>query len=399
MHLERLCAFWCVLPWSWAPVLKKNNLNRILRPPEVTIDVPSPGDRVRKGAPARFEGTAIDSFDQAEDMVITWILDQDTPLSPTSVEGDLVTLDLDLEELSLGEHLMQLQAVDQDDMEAIIGIPFLVDGAISAPLVEIESPETGTLFAVDEQITFLGAAEDNNTEPDDLVFAWFSDLDGPLTGAISQKGRSVLITDRLVAGTHQISLEATDGDGEVGRDEITISVGDLMEPVQRGDVVFSELMINPQIVDDNVGEWVELYNAANYAVDVGGYTFRDNDSDNFTLEGPLLVAPGDYIVLCANMDLQLNGGVACDGPFRRKKSGALALGNNGDEVILERPDGVVIDEVVYSRSWFSAGIAIGVDPGALGADNNDAASDWCNQTTVITGGGEPGTPGRDNDPC
>ena len=112
------------------------------------------------------------------------------------------------------------------------------------------------------------------------------------------------------------------------------------------------------------------------------------------------MVPGSrFVVLCADVSPASNGGVTCDGPFKRKSADALALGNGSDEVILSRSDGVVIDEVFYTQDWFSIGAAIGLDPDFLSADNNDTASNWCDQTTVTTSGGEPGTPGWENDPC
>lgn len=385
----------------WAACTPEKSINRILSPPEVSIETPTPDQRVRVGDDILFEGTVFDTFDTVDALEISWIVDGGARFAPTEriAARNQVTLALELDGLALGPHLLQLHAVDSDGMEGITGVPFVLDGAISAPTVSIDAPDTGSLFAPGEEITFRGSATDNNTEPDDLDFAWFSDREGPRPGAISGGGQSVLFEDALSPGTHLITLQATDRDGEVGEDRIEVSIGELEGPAQPGDLVFSELMIDPEVVDDERGEWVELYNTAGYAIDVGGYTFRDDDLDRFELEGPLVVAPHDTIVLCAEMDRARNGGVPCDGPFMRLTSGALALGNSGDEVILERPDGVVIDRVVYARSWFRAGVAIGLDPDEIDADNNDTESDWCDQTTVITSGGEPGTPGRTNDPC
>lgn len=380
---------------------QETGINRILTPPEVWITIPEPQQRFRIGSDVGFEGTVLDTFDDIDTLDITWILDGELALAPTArrAAAQQVTLDLDIADLALGEHLIQLAAVDTDGMEALTGVPFLVDGALSAPVVTIDAPDAGALFAPGEEITFRGSATDNNTDPDALAFAWFSSVDGARRGAISGGGQSVLFDSDLSTGTHEIVLQAMDRDGETGEARITVSVGELGEAAKPGDLVFSEFMINPEVVDDELGEWVELYNTSGFALDIGGYTFRDDDVDRFELEGPLVVAPHDTVVLCAEMATARNGGVPCDGPFMRLTSGALALGNNTDEVILERPDGIVIDQVIYERSWFRAGVAIGLDPSRISADNNDTESDWCDQTTVITTGGEPGTPGRTNDPC
>jgi len=384
-------------------------ITRIKSPPEVGIAVPELMQEFRKGeGVVEFVGHVQDAFDRPDTMDITWYLDSDTPMAPAAVSMEgLVGLDMDLEALELGEHLIELEAIDSDGEWAKLGIPFVVLGALSAPTVTITDPANGSLFAPGEQITFQGEATDNNTDPGDIDFEWISSIDGPVPDSedFDDDGRSLWMTDSLSPGTHVITLRATDIDGEVGQDQIEIAVGDIVEPpgAEPGDLVFSEMMINPEAVLDELGEWVELYNTSGYAIDVTGYSFHDKDYDQHTLVGlnggPLIVGPKDYIVLCAELDKSINGGVPCDGPFKREASGELALGNGTDEVILSRPDGVIIDSVYYDENWFDKGIAIGLDPDMLDASNNDDESMWCNQTTVISTSGEPGTPGRRNDDC
>jgi hypothetical protein len=263
--------------------------------------------------------------------------------------------------------------------------------------VTITSPDDGDIFEPGVEITFRGTAEDDEVER--LAYAWSSSLDGSLEGALSGDGESAMFVSDLSDGTHTILLEVTDTDGEVGLDSIAITVGEIQAPAQVGDLVFSELMINPSVVADEVGEWVELYNTASYAIDIQGYKFHDNDYDEYIIEESLVAPGGSFTVLCADTDPSRNGGVTCDGPFKRKSADALALGNKSDEVILSRADGVIIDAVFYDQDWFSVGVAMGLDPEFLNADNNDTASNWCDQTTVTTAGGEPSTPGRENDPC
>ena len=172
------------------------------------------------------------------------------------------------------------------------------------------------------------------------------------------------------------------------------------EPAEPGDLVFSELMINPEVVDDAHGEWVELYNTAGHPVDVSGYAFHDLDYDSWELTGPFVVPAHGYFVMCAETELSLNGGVPCDGWFQRVSlGGGLALANSPDEVVLTRPDGVEIDRLEYDETWFTNGVAMGVDPLELDADGNDDPAAWCDQATVVALGGEPGTPGESNDPC
>jgi len=379
----------------------ESSLDRLPRAPEISIVTPVEGDLYRRGDGAiELRGTADDNVDPPEDLTVVWILDEETTLaSAASAEGDIVD-ELDPEELELGFHDLVLSVTDSDDATALATVRFEVQGPLGSPEVTITAPEGGDSFGSDESITFIGEATDATTAPDDLTFAWDSSLEGPMDGAVSAGGQSILVTDDLSIGFHVVTLRVTDEDGEVGVDQITITVSDLDVVAQPGDLVFSELMINPQVVADDVGEWVELYNTSSNPIDIGGYTFHDDDVDHQVLPGPILVQGHGYVVLCADTNPAVNGGVPCDARFERLAgAGGLALANNPDEVVLSAPDGTEIDWVHYDDSWFENGIAIGVDPSFLTGGDNDDASHWCLQTTVVSSGGEPGTPGLENDGC
>ena len=115
----------------------------------------------------------------------------------------------------------------------------------------------------------------------------------------------------------------------------------------------------------------------------------------------LLAAPNHY-----SQRTQCTWGIGnrpahfCDAWFKRSTQGdGIALANNPDELVLTRPDGVEIDWLHYTNAWWVAGASIGIDPGVLDSGANDDVSHWCVQTTVMTSGGEPGTPGVETDPC
>ena len=87
-----------------------------------------------------------------------------------------------------------------------------------------------------------------------------------------------------------------------------------------GEVIFTELMIYPRATDDNVGEWVELRNVGSVWMDLDGYQLGDRGVDGTDIvavsEGSLLVAPGEYLTICADADPWANGGVECRGAAR-----------------------------------------------------------------------------------
>lgn len=372
------------------------------RPPEAEITSPAVDAELLMGTTdALFEAVVSDDKDLARALQTEWVLD-DVPVPGGEVgEGGVVTAEVDLSGLLRGEHLMELNVTDTAGHGNTAVLRFWIVGAPGAPEVLITSPEDGTASSPGEEITFRGEATDTATAPGDLLFTWTSDLDGELVGALSADGSSVLFYDALSEGVHLITLSAEDEDGEIGEDSVIVDVS--AEPVvsaEPGDLVISEMMINPQAVPDEVGEWVELYNTAGYAIDVTGYTFRDDDSDRWVLEGPFLVPPHGYFVLCASTDTSENGGVPCDGWFHRSIYGdGMALANNPDEIVLARPDGLEIGRLNYTDAWFTPAVAVGVNPEVLGTDGVFDLANWCDQTTITPPMVEPGTPGQPNDSC
>ncbi|MCB9699619.1 MAG: lamin tail domain-containing protein [Alphaproteobacteria bacterium] len=395
----------------------EQQFRRIEEPPDVAIVTPEELQIFRQGAgPLPFEGTATDSYDAPEELEAFWSVDAGEEIAGEVQTDGVALFPFDADALDLGPHTLTLRVVDTDADEASVTVDWLLDGSLTGPDVDLYSPDEGTTFGVGVEIGFRGRATDNNTDPADLQWSWTDDVDGPLSGAISGDGQSVVFAS-LTPGVHTVTLTVTDKDGEKGADWVTVTVSDdggtepteptttePTEPIteaQVGDLVFSELMVKPTLVEDEVGEWVELYNTSSTPIQIQGYSFHDQDIDAYTIADSAIVQPFDFIVLCASTNANLNGGVPCDVHFERNNGGAgnMALGNNGDEVILSRPDGLVIDQVVYDGTWFTAGAATGLDPAHLDASNNDNESMWCDQVTPIGPGRELGTPGAPNDPC
>ena len=96
-------------------------------------------------------------------------------------------------------------------------------------------------------------------------------------------------------------------------------------------LVINEIMQNPSAVSDFDGEWFELFNPNASAVDINGWTIRDNDIDSHVINngGPLLVPAGGYVVLGRNSDMAANGGVLVDYEYT-----GISLANGADELVL-----------------------------------------------------------------
>jgi hypothetical protein len=141
-----------------------------------------------------------------------------------------MTLATGIEDFTTNVVLTSLPGSDQALVRVLVSDGFhtgedVSDGtftnAFHAPVVEIESPNSGTLFVEDQMIILRGSARD--TEDGDLSgasLAWVSSLDGDLGS-----GKSIAVNaSGLTEGDHTITLNANDSDSQLGTDTIVITV-------------------------------------------------------------------------------------------------------------------------------------------------------------------------------
>jgi hypothetical protein len=160
-------------------------------------------------------------------------------------------------------------------------------------------------------------------------------------------------------------------------------------------------MKDPTVVTDTKGEWIEVYNAAPWRVNLEGCVLTDDSGSQHVIStggAGLRFMPGRYLVLGNNADTNTNGGVHVDYAYS-----GFGLGNGADQVILSRANGSVLDRVDYDDgvAWpDTAGRSISVKMSARDQFLNDVGANWCDSSTVLPAGGtDTGTPGADNDAC
>ena len=107
-------------------------------------------------------------------------------------------------------------------------------------------------------------------------------------------------------------------------------------------VVINEIMRNPLLVDDNQGNWFEIYNNSSDDVDLNGWTIRDEGGDFHTITQSLELSPGAFLVLGSNADSVTNGGLAVSYQYDN-----FVLDNSGDEILIISSSGEVADSVSY----------------------------------------------------
>lgn len=158
-------------------------------------------------------------------------------------------------------------------------------------------------------------------------------------------------------------------------------------PARLGDVVISELMVDPAAVADTQGEWIELHNPTGDMFDLQGCVIDDGGSALRAIADPFALAPGGFKAIARS----------ASAGFATSATMPMSLGNTGDSVAISC-DGVEIDRVVYGPGFpLASGKSMALDPGAMDALDNDGPGVWCLAAQPY--GVDFGTPGKPNPDC
>ena len=192
-------------------------------PPVPTITTPIDGDRGRLGDALLLDGTVID-VDQPEDsLVVSWSSDVDGALGASAPTSDgNVSLRVTL---STGAHVLTLSAADE---LGAVGSTSVVYTVSAPPTVVIDAPVDGEVVPEGETVSLVGTVSDDLDAPEGPELTWTSDRDGLLwSGNADGAGSVITARDDLSAGTHLLTLSATDSDGLVGTDTVSLRVNGL----------------------------------------------------------------------------------------------------------------------------------------------------------------------------
>jgi len=156
-----------------------------------------------------------------------------------------------------------------------------------------------------------------------------------------------------------------------------------------GDIVITEIMADPAMVPDAVGEWFEIVNAnpAN-AVDIGDCVLS-NGTVSSQINGFLPIFGSDRVVFARSTNPAMNGGVPADLSF-----GFGLLQVNGQLSI--SCFGVLLDSTTWTSS--TAGRSRSLAPEATDPVANDNPANWCLSSSPFNGT-DLGTPGTVNETC
>ncbi len=160
------------------------------------------------------------------------------------------------------------------------------------------------------------------------------------------------------------------------------------------DLVITEIMQNPSVLSDDLGEWFEIHNPSG----VTTYQLRacavegSSGVDTFDIDADLEIAPGEY----ATFATDLAPGFTPDFVW----NGSFSLNNSADTVRLVC-DTVTVDEVLYDGGVTfpdPTGTSMSLDPAATSTLANNDGANWCLGQTAYNGV-DLGTPGVANPSC
>jgi len=169
-----------------------------------------------------------------------------------------------------------------------------------------------------------------------------------------------------------------------------------------GDELFiSEIMTNPDNVDDTHGEWFEVYNASSSTLLLNGLILSSSvDSDYHVVSSDelLIVEPGEFFVFASSDNPFDNGGVTNVG---YAYGNDLSLSNEVDGLVVEA-DGLILDVVEWDDGVTFPdvnGASMSLDPSYLDATLNDDGNWWCQATRQWATATDRGSPGEGNQYC
>ena len=170
-------------------------------------------------------------------------------------------------------------------------------------------------------------------------------------------------------------------------------------------LVITEIMADPTKVADNLGEWIEIYNAGDTPIDLRSYrldSYNGTNPETHVIGSSVVVAAHGYAVLGNNANTATNGGVVEQYSY----AGGIQLNNSNTDWILVRTPaadgGVVVDSVAYAARTNGTPGSYSAPSGAskavvdVSVDNTIIAgnANWVTTPTgTVYGLGDRGTPG------
>ena len=190
-------------------------------PPSCAISSPASQTGVSVGETVYFIGTATDPDVSPLELTYAWRSDKDGELGTGTISSDGEIL-FSTDQLTSNTHTISLEVSDEVG-ELCSDTIFLDVG--TAPQVVLYSPSNGDLFLLSDSLTFDALVTDSDELPSNLALEWVSSIDGAFSQQGSDSNGNVAFSHAgLSAGSHNISVTATDSSGLTTTETVSIMV-------------------------------------------------------------------------------------------------------------------------------------------------------------------------------
>jgi hypothetical protein len=260
--------------------------------PTATITSHADGEELLEEASTTLQGKVADSDHDEVDLVTTWRINGEAICEDVTPEEDGTTSCSAT--LSTGAVTVALEVSDPGRATGSDSISFTVTPN-APPDVSLTDPFEGERYQADEAIEFKGRVTDEEDAFDVLTVSIESDIQGTLelNTTLDSEGR---FSDfgYLDAGTHIITVTATDSGGKTGRDQEEVEV----EPANSAPTIASvEITPDPATATDTLSCIISDFTDADGDADDSTYEWTVNGTvagTNETLSGAFV--SGDEVV-------------------------------------------------------------------------------------------------------
>jgi len=165
-----------------------------------------------------------------------------------------------------------------------------------------------------------------------------------------------------------------------------------------GDLVITEVLVNPEMISDPNGEWIELLNMSDRTLYLDGLRLVTPTGEHAVASDSLIaLEAGGYGLLSSSGEISSNGGLSPDYAY----DALISLANESGGLAVYAGD-VLLDEVLWDDGETfpdTSGASISLDPDFLNTTDNDLGGLWCPGAEPWNVGTDLGTPGAVNPPC
>lgn len=220
-------------------------------------------------------------------------------------------------------------------------------------------------------------------------------LTGSITNPEAQKIYEIQLDASASDGT-SLSINLVE-DGTTSTEIITIGEGATTgrEPAV-GELIISEFMANPSGTDAD-GEYFEIYNTTNEAINLNGLIVKDGSDDQFVIDQDIIIQANSFVSLARSSSVAFTPDYLYKSTFNLNNSdeslGVYFLINTVETQI----SSIEFTQAAGFNSSVPDGASLELSINHLNAGDAADGNYWCTAVSEITSGGDLGTPGAIND--